>query len=290
VSAATAALPAIPRHIEVNGRRIHLRLVQQLIWSFVAATAGAYIISALYYLITQVDWTSGGHTIFWLKPQWDGLFKTAWWPVARHDIRDVYEGALATLFVKSLMANWKKAHSERVGAFRLITAPLLIIVAALPIVVAGVWVINFAGPWLWHHAFHHRVLHLSPPSWLPSWLATFLSTWNWQPVLIGIITGLVVHRLYRPIGNTVQLFFISRGVTKARATGRIPVWVRHPITPPVVRERFMWMLDNNVPVEKHGAWITVIAPIMTVILVLLALYGGFVRLWIAKHGVPGQLF
>jgi len=55
--------PAIPRHIKVNGHRIHLRLVQQLIWSLAAATAGAYIISAAYYLITQVHWSAGGHTI-----------------------------------------------------------------------------------------------------------------------------------------------------------------------------------------------------------------------------------
>lgn len=288
MSAVTAAAPAIPRHIKVNGHRIRLRLVQQLIWSFVAATAGAYVISALYYLIIEVHWTSGGQTILHLKPQWDGLFKTAWWPVARHDIRDVYEGALATLFVKSLMANWKKAHGERVGAIRLITAPLLIVVAALPILVVGIWVVNFVGPSLWHKLFHHHVLHLSVS--LPSWLATYLSTWNWQPVLIGIVAGLVVHRLYQPIGNTVQLFFISHAVNRARATGRIPIWVRRPITPPVIRERFAWMMDNDVPAEKHGAWVAVIAPVMTVILVLLALYGGFVRLWIAKHGIPGQIF
>jgi hypothetical protein len=288
VSAITAALPAIPRHIKVNGHRIHLRFVQQLIWSFAAATAGAYVISAVYYLVTQVHWSSGGHTILYLKPQWDQLFNTAWWMVARHDIRDVYEGALATLFVKSLMANWKKAHHERVGAFRLLTAPLLIILVALPIVVAGVWVINFAGPWLWHHTLGHRVLHLSVT--LPGWLDTYLSTWNWQPLVIGIVAGLVVHRLYRPIGNTIQLFFIEVGVNRARATGRTPVWVRHPITPPVFRERFAWMMENDVPTERHGAWISVVAPVMTLILVVLALYGGFIRLWFAKHGVPGHLF
>jgi hypothetical protein len=287
---AGAAIPAaaVPRHIKVNGHRIHLRLVQQLIWSFAAATAGAYIISALYYLITQVDWSYGGHTILYLKPRWDGLFATSWWPVARHDIRDVYEGALATLFVKSLMANWKKAHGERVGAFRLLTAPLLIIIAALPVVVAGIWVLNFGGPWLWHHTLHHRVLHLAVA--VPAWLGTYLSTWNWQPVLIGVIAGLLVHRLYRPAGNTIQLYFIELGVTKARATGRIPVWVRHPLTPPVIRERFTWMLDHDVPVERHGTWIKVIAPVMTAVLVILALYGGFIRLWFAKHGIPGHLF
>jgi len=262
--------------------------VQQLIWSLAAATAGAYVISAVYYLVTQVDWTSGGHTIFYLKPHWDGLFHTAWWPPARHDIRDVYEGALATLFVKSLMANWKKAHGERVGAFRLITAPLLIIIAALPIVVVGIWVVNFAGPWLWHHTLHHRVLHWTVA--MPSWLATYLSTWNWQPLLIGVIAGLVVHRLYRPIGNTVQLFFLELAVTRARASGRIPVWVRHPLTPPIIRERFSWMMENNIQVERHGPWIWFLAPVMSVILVVLAVYGAFIRLWLAKHGTPGNLF
>ncbi len=284
---ATAPLPAIPRHIKVNGHRIHLRLVQQLAWSLVAATAGAYAVSAVYYLLTQVDWTSGGHTVLYLRPGWNGLLSTPWWPVARHDIRDVYEGVLATLLVKSLMANWKKAHGERAGAFRLLTAPLVIVVAALPIVLAGIWVINFAGPWLWHLAFGHKVVRLSVA--MPSWLSAYLSTWNWQPLVIGVIAGQVVHRIYRPAGNTVQLFFIESAVSRARRTGRVPAWVRHPLAPPVVRERFSWMLDNDVPVGRHGPWIRILAPVMSAILAVLAVYGGFIRLWLAKHGVPGHL-
>ena len=281
-------MPDVPRHIEVNGHRIRFRLLQQLIWSFAAATAGAYIISALYYLITQVHWTSGGHTVLYLKPGWDGLISSAWWPLARHDLRDVYEGVLATLLVKSLMANWKRKNLDQVGALRLITAPLLIVVTALPIVIVGIWVVNFFGPWVWHHTIGHKVVHLAVH--LPSWLDTYLSTWNWQPLLIGVIAGLVVHRLYRPIGNTVQLYFIERAVNRARATGPIPVWVRYPLTPPVVRERFAWMMENDIPVEKHGAWIKIITPLMTGIFVLLALYGAFIRLWFAKHGTPGNLF
>jgi hypothetical protein len=288
VTAVQAALPAAPRHIEVNGHRIHLRLLQQLIWSFAGATAGAYIISALYYLITQVHWTSGGHTVLYLKPGWDGLFNTAWWPVARHDIRDVYEGVLATLLVKSLMANWKKAHGDRAGAFRIAISPLVVTLAALPVVIAGVWVVNFGGPWLWHHTLHHRVLHLAVT--LPAWLDTYLSTWNWQPLLIGIIAGLVVHHLFRPVGNAIQLFFIEVGVNRSRSTGVIPAWVRHPITPPVIRERFAWMMANDIAVERHGPWIRIVAPVMTAICLILALYGAFIRLWLAKHGTPGNLF
>src|SRR5260221_3336257 len=102
------------------------------------------------------------------------------------------------------MANWKKAQGERVGAFRLATAPLMIIIAALPVVVAGIWVINFGGPWLWHNTFHHRFFHASAA--IPSCLATYLSTWNSQPLLIGVLAGLVVHLLYPTIGTTVQIF------------------------------------------------------------------------------------
>src|SRR5258708_39295558 len=122
------------------------------------------------------------------------------------------------------MANWKKAQGERVGAFRLATAPLMIIIAALPLVVAGIWVINFGGPWLWHHTLHHRVLHVSVA--IPSWLATYLSTWNWQPLLIGVLAGLIVHRLYRPRRDTVRLVFIRIARAMTRAARDVPAWRR----------------------------------------------------------------
>jgi hypothetical protein len=108
--------------------------------------------------------------------------------------------------------------------------------------------------------------------------------------VIGVIAGQVVHRLYRPVGNTVQLYFIEVAVNRARSTGQVPAWVRHPVTPPVIRERFSWMMENDVPVEPHGWWIHLAAPVMSAILVALALYGGFVRLWLAKHGTAGRLF
>jgi hypothetical protein len=102
--------------------------------------------------------------------------------------------------------------------------------------------------------------------------------------------GIVVHRLYRPIGNTVQLYFIEVVVSRARSTGKFQLWMRRPLTPPVIRERFSWMMDNDVQAEPHGWWIHIFAPVMSVILLLLAVYGGFIRLWFATHGVPGHLF
>ena len=97
-----------PKRILVNGRPIRLRWLQQIIWSFLAANIGALIISALYYLFVQLRWHIGGHTVLYLKPAWDHLFSFGGWDADRHDVRNVYEALLATLFVKSLLANWRK--------------------------------------------------------------------------------------------------------------------------------------------------------------------------------------
>jgi hypothetical protein len=280
-----------PKHIEVEGHRIHLRLVQQLIWGIIAADIGAYIISAVYYLVLQAKYGP-----IWLKPGWDGLLTQPWWDPARHDIRDVYEGALATLLVKSLMANWSKKSRKHAGPLRVATSPLVIFLAALPIVVGGAWLLNVGGPAAWHYFAHHGVLPhrvTVPPqatSWQPEWLATFLQTFNWQPLLIGVLAGQVVHRLYAPVGDTVQLFFIERAIDRTRDTGRVPLWVRYPIAPPVVRERFAWLTAANAKVRDRSTGGNIAILAVTVIFVILALYGAFIRLWFAKHGIPGALF
>jgi len=86
---------------------------------------------------------------------------------------------------------------------------------AFPIVPAGIWLINYALPYLFHGLFTHHALH--NPVHMPhnlAWLGTYLSGFNWQTVVIGILAGLVVHRVYAPAGNTVQLYFIGRSVDK----------------------------------------------------------------------------
>ena len=84
-----------PKRIQVNGRPIRLRWLQQIIWSFVAANVGALVIVALYYLFVQLRWHVGGHTFLYLKPDWDNLFSFGGWAADRHDIRNVYEAVLA---------------------------------------------------------------------------------------------------------------------------------------------------------------------------------------------------
>ena len=278
---------APPKRILVNGRPIRLRWLQQILWSVLAANVGALIISALYYLFVQLRWHVGGHTILYLKPDWDHLFSFQGWTADRHDVRNVYEAVLATLFVKSLLANWRK-RDRRAPAWYVALSPILIVVVAFPIVAAGIWVINYALPYLWHALFAHRAVHNPVHFAHPlAWLGTYLSGYPWQPLVIGILAGLVVHRVYAPAGNTVQLYFIGRSVDHTRdaiAAGEedpqrhLPRWP----WPPVIRERAAWIMQNDLPVPDRTRNIRRAVWIMTVVLAGLTIYGAYVRYVIAK--------
>ena len=276
-----------PKRIPVNGRPVRLRWLQQIIWLFLAANVGAMIISALYYLFVELRWHVGGHTILYLKPDWDHLFGFHGWAADRHDVRNVYEAVLATLFVRSLLADWRK-HDRRAPAWYVALSPFLIVIVAFPIVAAGILLINYGLPDVWHALFAHRVVH--NPAHLPhrvAWLGTYLSGYPWQPLVIGVLAGLVVHRVYAPAGNTVQLYFIGRSVDRTRdavAAGEenpyrhLPHWP----WPPVIRERAAWIMDNHLPVPDRTRNIRWAVWFMTVVFTALAIYGGYVRYVIAR--------
>jgi hypothetical protein len=276
-----------PRRILVNGKPIRFRWLQQIIWSFLAANIGALIISALYYLFVELRWHVGSHVFLNLKSDWDNLFRFRGWAADRHDVRDVYEAVLATLFVRSLLANWRK-NDRRAPAWYVAISPILIVVVAFPVTAAGIWLINYALPYLWHGVLSHHVLH--NPVHLPhrvAWLGTYLSGFPWQPVLIGILAGLVAHRVYAPAGNTVQLYFIGRSVDRTRdaiAAGEenpyrhLPRWP----WPPVIRERAAWIMQNDLPVPDRARDIRWAVRIITVVFAALAIYGAYVRYVIAK--------
>jgi hypothetical protein len=278
---------APPRRILVNGKPIRFRWLQQIIWSFLAANVGALIISALYYLFVELRWHVGSHVFLNLKSDWDNLFSFRGWAADRHDVRDVYEAVLATLFVRSLLANWRK-NDRRAPAWYVAISPILIVVVAFPVTAAGIWLINYALPYLWHGVLSHHVLH--NPVHLPhrvAWLGTYLSGFPWQPVLIGILAGLVAHRVYAPAGNTVQLYFIGRSVDRTRdaiAAGEenpyrhLPRWP----WPPVIRERAAWIMQNDLPVPDRARDIRWAVRIITVVFAALAIYGAYVRYVIAK--------
>ena len=286
MAAATSQLVP-PKRIPVNGRPIRLRWLQQIIWSFLAANVGALIISALYYLFVELRWHVGDHTFLNLKPDWDNLFTFRGWAADRHDIRNVYEAILATLFVKSLLANWRK-HDRRAPAWYVVLSPILIVVVAFPVVAAGVWLINYALPYVWHAVLAHHVLrnpvHMPPRL---AWFGTYLAGYPWQPAVIGILAGLVVHRVYAPAGNTVQLYFVGRSVDAARdadAAGEenpdrhLPRWP----WPPVIRERAAWIRQTGQPVPDRTRDIRLAVRILLVVLTALTLYGAYIRYIVAK--------
>jgi hypothetical protein len=276
-----------PKRILVHGRPIRLRWLQQIIWSFVAANAGALIISALYYLFVELRWHIGGHTILYLKHDWDNLFSFHGWAADRHDLRNVYEAVLATLFVKSLLANWRK-HDRRAPAWYVLISPLLIVIVTFPIVAVGILLINYGLPDVWHALFAHRALH--NPVHMPhrlEWLGTYLSGYPWQALVIGVLAGLAAHWVYAPAGNTVQLYFIGRSVDRTRDA--IAASEDHPHRhlprwpwPPVIRERAAWIMDNNLPVPDRTRDIRLAVRVVTVVLAALVIYGGYVRYVIAK--------
>ena len=243
-----------PKRIPVNGRRIRFRWLQQIIWAFLAANVGALIISALYYLIIQVRWHVGSHTFLYLKPDWDNLFHFSGWAADRHKIRDVYEAVLATLFVRSLLANWRK-NDRRAPAWYVVLSPILIVVVAFPVVAAGIWLIDYALPYLWHARRaprRHNPVHMPHPK---DWLGTNLGGLPVQPAVIGILAGLVAHRVYAPAGNTVQLTPSAVGgpdqgrdrAGEENPHRHLPRWP----WPPVIRERAAWIMQNNLPVRNR---------------------------------------
>jgi len=238
-----------------------------------------------------------GNAHLWLKPGWDHLIPKPWWhPLVAHNIRDVMEGVYAKLAVDSVVAKWQKVKVERVGPIRILTAPIVIFIVAFIPLVAGIWLLNWGFPGLWHLAFHHHHIaaHVHPTPWLSDYLATF----SWQPLLLGIAIGFIVKAYWNPIGSTLQLYFVEKQVDKFRDTIEdltADGWLLHnaqlkadthrpkwPI-PPVIRERFAWIIDNHQSVpETYGTWNRWVIPIATVLFFALAGYGGYIKFVIAK--------
>src|SRR5260370_28719252 len=143
MSAAAATLPVPPRHhVKIDGHQIRWFWPQQILWIVLSATAGAYIITSVYYLGVQVHWWWFGHvSLFDLKAGWDGLINKPWWPDGRHDYRNCYEGALGGLLAKSVITK-RKYWSSQVSDLRLFTSVFEIILITFPIITIGIYVVD----------------------------------------------------------------------------------------------------------------------------------------------------
>jgi hypothetical protein len=273
--------------------------VQTLLYVVIAVHVGVWIVSALYYDITQVRYVVGGHQLMYLKPGWDhlpkyfGLHSYAWWTTVRHNIRNVYEGLLGGLLGMVVGIRWKapkpasridnllvKLHfpsrhqQRRTTAIQLILSPLTVSLAGLPGFAVALAAVK-GGAWLFRH--YHAMVHW-PTVAVPhvAVVHDYLATWAWQYQLVGLVAGLFYGRkAFFKVAEDIQLFFIERRVAAGRRPGLI-----YPMN---YRLRYDQVLaETGGTVQKHGAWISVLMPVVLVIGLLLTADGIYVRFWIAK--------
>lgn len=292
MTAATAAQTprqAPPKRIKVNGRRIRFRFAQQLGWGFTAANLGTLFVIALYYSFVQAKWPgTRGHTVLYLKQDWDHLFTYQGWTQDRHDIRNEYEGVFAGLLGGSVLAAAWKKNDKRAPGWYVAAAPLLILIVAFPVIIGGVAFLDHGAPYLWHQWLGHR--RAGNPVHFPqtlAWLGTYLSGFPWQPFVIGFAAGHAVRRIWAPAGNTIQAHFVGRAVDRARTARRagehrperhLPRW---PL-PPVIRERAWWMWDNDLPCADRTGSIAWIVSLSVLVFLAVDAWGGYVKYVIAK--------
>jgi hypothetical protein len=252
----------------VTGKHIHLRTAQMVFWSVIAAVLGAGFVAGLYFGILQVDWHvhvgSVNFQLFYLKKWWDsgmGVTHSGNWVLYRHAaFRDIAEPALATMAVLTLLAK-PRWWGVRVGTLRLVTAPVILIAATFAMGILGVWLLDFGFPAAWHHVFGSHVLPLG-----------FLGKASAGTLILGFLIGRVLHRWWAPVGATLQGHLLDRSADRAHRNGRTPLWVKLPIAPPVIRERFSLMYRDDEEIRDVGTvnhWL--ILAIVTVFVLVTAL-------------------
>jgi hypothetical protein len=247
--------------LEEKSLHIHASKIQMTIWSILAGLAGAGFVAGLYFGILQVNWH-----IFWLKPGWDGLFKNAWWPIYRHTaFRDIAEPAFATLGVYTLLA---KDKYKRVKTWRIVVTPLAVIVGTLALGVLGTYLLNWG---------------------LPHAVRTDLAWHSAGNLILGFIIGHTMRYLWAPVGATLQGNILEGAADKAAARKRVPVWVYLPLSPPVIRTRFMKLYDASKDVTGNlydsspaRAWLIGFMVLVFVVVTAVGIIGHY---WIGTgHG------
>lgn len=266
-----------------------------LAWAVFVAHIATWIVSALYYLVTQVKYTYRGHTIFYLKTTWDrlpshfGFHAYPWWEWVRHDIRNVYIGLLASLFVLVVTTNplkWKPSppgfwtktlhiptrdQPWRVTPLQLVFSPVTVSLAGLFGFTLGVGLL-VGLPALARHG-----IHIHGHSFVAQEGNLWASQGQWQTKAIGVLATFFFARwVFMKVAADIQLFFLENKIKK----GKTPQWWWLIVYPPTYRLRYQYMIDRDTVVEEHGKWIKFLVPAGVVVSVGLAACG----YWLLNFG------
>lgn len=202
-----------------NGKHVHFRRTQMLLWTAIAAVLGAAFIAGLYFGILEANWH-----VFDLKPGWDGLFKQAWWPTYRHSaFRDIPEPAFAVMGILTLLAK-QKYWDKQVSTLRLVVSPFILILATIALGIGGTWLLHYG---------------------LPLHVRNVLANHSAGNLILGFAIGRIMHVFWAPVGATIQGHLLQASVSRAATRQQLPVWVRLPIAPPTLRERFSKMYREH---------------------------------------------
>lgn len=251
-----------PKHILVNGKKIRHRFIQSLLWTVIVTQLCVAAWAALYYLGTQKG-------IFFAKSSWDGLFSYSWWPNYRHGLRDVGEPVLAAMSVHSLIvSSWKKHQDKVLTGLELVFRVVMAAVTAFGIIILGTYVIDYVVPQNLTQTVNSGVA------------GNVLSGFNWEAFVFSFIAVHLIRSLWAPVGNMISLTFTESAV--ARAKGRLPLWVKYPLSAPAMRERFVWVQQTTPDVKPGRDIATRVVMVLTVVMFLLAVYGEYVLHVIAR--------
>lgn len=204
------------------------------------------IVSGLYFGITQVHWHIHIGSFywpgFWLKHAWDdtagtwlsahtylhaGKINFHWitpsnWYYYRHNIRDIGIPSLAIFGVMSVFTSANYSGKQYRG-LRLLLSLVLFFAAFVVLVAAGTWAGLFAI-----HA-HGGVGRFFTAHDFILW------------VVLGVVISQVLHRLFGPVGASLQSKWVELSVDNwwRKGGGEYPAWVRwNYIIPVTARRRF----------------------------------------------------
>lgn len=241
-------------------------ILRKVALAFVATCIG----SAIYFLITQTHYQVGypkGNSTFvnvYLGHGWDNLIHKSWWTTARHDIRKVLIGFIATLLVGAYAVKFKVR--ERASSMRMFLSVPMAFLAAIATATGLILFFNWAVP--------------SMQNWGVATNEASVSQWigsgTLQLTVIGIVAGLVARLFLNRTFDTLQLMSIERKINN----GIEKKWWWNIVYAPNYIRRHDYLVASGHECKQHGAAQRIILAGAAPVLTLLVAFG----IWLNYFG------